>query len=271
MSEQIALFSDNPEYDAFVDKFKPKKTTDDCYTPPEIYEVIRDYVCSRWNVDPGNVVRPFWPGGDYQAFDYPDRAVVIDNPPFSILASIKKFYIKKNIPFFLFCPSLTALSGAMSRDLNHIICDCDIVYENGAVVRTSFVTTFGRPNVMESCSELTRLVNNKMEELLRKNKKTLPKYEYPSNIVTAAMVQRYSKYGVPFSVQRDDCVFVRALDSQKENGKAIYGGGLLLSNKMADERAAAEKAAAEKAAAEKAAATVWPLSQRERRIVESLG
>ena len=28
------------EYEQFVEKFKPKKTTDDCYTPPEIYEVI---------------------------------------------------------------------------------------------------------------------------------------------------------------------------------------------------------------------------------------
>lgn len=28
-------------YDEFVEKFKPKKTTDDCYTPPEIYEVIK--------------------------------------------------------------------------------------------------------------------------------------------------------------------------------------------------------------------------------------
>lgn len=261
MNEQACLFDDNAEYNAFVEKFKPKKTTDDCYTPPEIYEVIRDYVCDRWNVDPDKVVRPFWPGGDYQAFDYPDGAVVIDNPPFSILAAIKKFYIKKNIPFFLFCPSLTALSGAISRDLNHIICDCDIVYQNGAVVRTSFVTTFGRPNVMESCPELTRLVNNKMKELLRENKTTLPKYEYPNNIVTAAMVQRYSKYGVSFSVHRNDCAFVRSLDEQKEKGKAIYGGGLLLSDKKA----------AEKAAAEKAAAWMWSLSQRERQIVESLG
>lgn len=24
----------NKEYQEFVDKFKPKKTTDDCYTPP---------------------------------------------------------------------------------------------------------------------------------------------------------------------------------------------------------------------------------------------
>ena len=26
------------EYEAFVDKFKEAKTTDDCYTPPEIYD-----------------------------------------------------------------------------------------------------------------------------------------------------------------------------------------------------------------------------------------
>lgn len=26
------------EYEGFVDKFKPKKTTDDCYTPPAVYQ-----------------------------------------------------------------------------------------------------------------------------------------------------------------------------------------------------------------------------------------
>lgn len=45
-------------YEEFVDKFKPKKTTDDCYTPPSVYTVISD------------------------------GAVVLDNPPFSILTSI---------------------------------------------------------------------------------------------------------------------------------------------------------------------------------------
>lgn len=25
------------DYEAFVEKFKPKKTTDDCYTPPHVY------------------------------------------------------------------------------------------------------------------------------------------------------------------------------------------------------------------------------------------
>ena len=51
-------------YEEFVEKFKPKKTTDDCYTPSEIYEVIKDWVCKRYNIDPENVIRPFWPGGD---------------------------------------------------------------------------------------------------------------------------------------------------------------------------------------------------------------
>nr|DAH27046.1 MAG TPA: hypothetical protein [Caudoviricetes sp.] len=32
--EQLEIFQDNAEYDAFVEKFKPKKTTDDCYTRP---------------------------------------------------------------------------------------------------------------------------------------------------------------------------------------------------------------------------------------------
>ena len=30
-------------YEEFVDKFKPKKTTDDCYTPDAIYEVVKDW------------------------------------------------------------------------------------------------------------------------------------------------------------------------------------------------------------------------------------
>lgn len=30
------------DYDGFVNKFKPKLTTDDCYTPQYVYDVIRD-------------------------------------------------------------------------------------------------------------------------------------------------------------------------------------------------------------------------------------
>jgi len=64
---------------------------------------------------------------------------------------------------------------------------------------------------------------------------------------------------------------VREIQSQKATGKAIFGGGYLLSEKAAAEKAAAEKAAAEKAAAEKASAKEWQLSESEKRIIESLG
>jgi hypothetical protein len=72
--EQGCLFDDNPEYDAFTEKFKPKKTTDDCYTPPLVYDAIQDWACSEYGIDPACIVRPFYPGGDYERFDYPDAA-----------------------------------------------------------------------------------------------------------------------------------------------------------------------------------------------------
>ena len=39
------------DYDGFVEKFKPKKTTDDCYTPPEVYEVVASWVEEKYGVD----------------------------------------------------------------------------------------------------------------------------------------------------------------------------------------------------------------------------
>ena len=55
----------------------------------EVYAVVLDYVCGRWGVDEADVVRPFWPGGDFESFEYPEGCVVVDNPPFSILARIQ--------------------------------------------------------------------------------------------------------------------------------------------------------------------------------------
>ena len=81
----VTTESDNPEYDAFVEKFKPKKTTDDCYTPENVYEAVRDWAVQEYGLEVREIVRPFWPGGDYERFAYPDGCVVIDNPPFSIL------------------------------------------------------------------------------------------------------------------------------------------------------------------------------------------
>ena len=266
MVEQVCLFDDNAEYNAFVEKFKPKKTTDDCYTPPLVYDAVRDWACNEYGIDPACIVRPFYPGGDYEHYEYPDGCVVLDNPPFSILSKICEFYLDRNIPFFLFAPSLTAFSGrSVVMRMNHIICDADIVYENGAVVRTAFVTSFGGDIIAQTAPGLGKAIKDSVEKIKAETRREIPKYTYPDHILTAAMLQRYSKYGIDFSVKRENCQFISKLDAQKESGKSIFGGGLLLSDESA-----AERAAAERAAAERAAATVWKLSSRELEMVAAL-
>lgn len=251
-------------FEDFCEKFKPKKTTDDCYTPPTIYEIIKNWACKEYGIDPDKIVRPFYPGGDYENFDYTPDAVVLDNPPFSILAQICEFYLERGIPFFLFAPSLTCLSQRrVAMRMNHIICNCQIVYENGAVVPTSFVTSYGGDVVAQSQPELTQLVNVESARLRHEKACELPKYEYPWNVLTAAMLQKYSKYGIDYKVHRGECEKISALDAQRNAGKAVFGGGLLLCS-----RAAAERAAAERAAAERAAAHVWKLSPRELAVIE---
>ena len=254
-------------YEEFVEKFKPKKTTDDCYTPPSVYNAIKDWACKEYNIDPESIVRPFWPGGDYEHFDYPEGCTVLDNPPFSILSKICEFYLDKGIAFFLFAPSLTALSGKkVALRMNRLICDANIEYENGAIVRTAFVTSYGGDIVAQTAPELGEIINNAVKSLKKNKVRNLPKYEYPDNVVTAAIMQRYARYGIDFKVRREDCALISRLDSQIQKGKSIFGGGLLLS-----ERAAAERAAAERAAAERAAAERWELSSSEMEIIKNLG
>ena len=110
-ADQLSFSDTNDEYKAFVDKFKPKKTTDDCYTPENIYDAVCGWVEMEYGVSRDRFVRPFWPGGDYQRFEYPEGCIVVDNPPFSIITQIKNFYTSRGIDFFLFAPSLTLISG----------------------------------------------------------------------------------------------------------------------------------------------------------------
>ena len=130
------------DYDGFVEKFKPKKTTDDCYTPPEVYDVVLKHVREKYHIaDDVPIVRPFYPGGDYEHYDYPEGCVVVDNPPFSIFARILDFYQARGIRFFLFAPHLTAISAVHRRHgITFISTNVSVVYQNGADVKTGFVT-----------------------------------------------------------------------------------------------------------------------------------
>ena len=269
-------------YEQFVKKFEPKKTTDDCYTPDIVYDAVADYVARKYELDRGAFVRPFWPGGDYQAFEYPEGCVVVDNPPFSIFTKIVDFYAKHDIKFFLFAPSLTCISSGITVEHACAIpLGVSVTYSNGAEVNTGFVTNLEPDLVVKSDPELYRILADADAELRKEIRKQVPKYEYPDYVVTAAKVQFFARYGEPFEVKRGDCVRIRRLDAQADQKKSIFGGGLLLSEKAAAEKAAAEKAAAEKAAAEKAAAEkaaaekaaamTWGISARERAIIGELG
>ena len=66
--EQQYLFDDNPAYKDFTDKFKLKLTTDDCYTPPEVYDAVRDWACAEYGIDPASsIVQVFRERADFNA------------------------------------------------------------------------------------------------------------------------------------------------------------------------------------------------------------
>ena len=82
------------------------KTTDDCYTPANVYAAVQSWAVQRYGLEGAEILRPFYPGGDYQAADYPEGCVVIDNPPFSILSEICAWYDEHGVRYFLFCPGI---------------------------------------------------------------------------------------------------------------------------------------------------------------------
>ena len=242
-------------HDAFVEKFEAKKTTDDCYTPPAVYQCVVDYVRRNCDIEGCEIVRPFFPDGDYESVDYGPNSVVIDNPPFSIVTKITRFYLARGIRFFLFAPHLTLFD--IKGDWTHIVVGGSITYENGAKVKTSFVS-----NMMSNAKVIGAAdLYTELTELDDANKVSLPKYAYPPNILTVSMVSRMVENGVSFRLDKGSLQHHGELDSQKKHKKGIFGGGYIIS----------DTAAAEKAAAERVNVIVWELSERERRIIEGLG
>lgn len=259
---------EDEEYADFVEKFKPKKTTDDCYTPGPVYDAVADWTAKEYGVDRKDFVRPFYPGGDYQREEYPEGCVVVDNPPFSILTEIIRFYMANGIRFLLFAPTLT-LFTARGEDVCYLPTYCSITYENVAKVNTSFVTNLDQYRI-RTAPELCKAVRDADEKVREESHKEIPKYSYPDHVVTAAIAAGWSRYGIDFRVRPEECARIQELDAQKEFGKALFGGGYLLCEKSAAEKAAAEKAAAEKAVEGKALPHRWELSPREWEIVRKL-
>lgn len=266
--------SKDETYDEFVEKFKPKKTTDDCYTPPLVYEAVANWVATEYGLDKQNFVRPFYPGGDYKSEDYTGK-IVVDNPPFSILSEIIDFYTERGVRFFLFAPTLVGLVRYAEK-CTALPIGVDIEYENGAVVNTSFCTNLDpheiRCRTVPALYEAVKSANN---ETKKYRKKQRAKYTYPLELVTTSGIYPYAKYGIEFVIPRSESVPCTALDAQRAMRKSIFGCGWLISERLVaeHEKAEHEKAEREKAVREKAErekAEQFTLSDREIDIIKSL-
>lgn len=244
-------------YSLFVEKFNRKKTSDDCYTPENIYDAVVDWVEKEYHVDKKCFVRPFYPDMEYTEFNYPPGSIVVDNPPFSILRQITSFYEDKNIKFFLFAPALTLLHACRNLNVCAIPVGVEICFENKATINIGFITNLENDCILRSAPDLYLILKDVNKKNLKKQRRENPKYDYPDAVVHAAKVQFFSAHGVNYRLDPKDCIFVDALDAQRSTKKSIFGGGFLLT----------EKAAAEKAAAEKAAAKKWTLSFREKETI----
>lgn len=224
-------------YDEFVDKFKPKLTTDDCYTPAKVYDAVLGFVRNTWNVAGREVVRPFYPGGDYCKLDqYPAGCIIVDNPPFSILSQIIRYYCAHGLEFFLFGPSLTLFTAA-DCDLTYIISDSDIEYENGAKVWTGFITNLPSEFRIWLSPELSEAV----ELAQLQEDKSKRGFVYPENIVTSATLQTIVKRKVELKIRKVSCHYIKDSESARRQGRGLFGGGFMLSERAAAERAAATK------------------------------
>lgn len=218
-------------------------------------------MAKEYDLDPSNFVRPFYPGGDYQNVNYASSDVVVDNPPFSILAEIIDFYRENNIKFFFFAPGLTIFAYMNRGDVCAITTYNDIVYKNNANVRTAFLTNMDE-NIIRSAPDLRK----KIDDVNKNETSHLSRYEYPIQVLTSPMVGRLSKYGVDFKLKKDQIHLIRKFEN---HDIAIFGGGVLLSNKATEQKEKAEKQA-DKIKQENTKIVKIELSEHEKEIIKNL-
>ena len=224
-------------YDDFIKKFnKPggghKLTTDDCYTPHDVYDVVLDWVIDKYNLqDDTKIVRPFYPGGNYKEFDYPTNCVVIDNPPFSILASIRKWYMKQGIKYFLFCPTFTSLYKKHEDCL--VITERKITYTNGALVNTSFVTNLDDKNAIVTAPDLSLLLKQAKSQEVKSSKRIEKKY--PKNVVSLVILGSLVKRGQSIAIPKNACCSIREIEAEKRAGLESFGRKLLVADNVVED------------------------------------
>jgi len=203
------------DYEAFLAKFNADapKTTDECYTPQPVYEAVLEWLRGKVNIEGRPIVRPFFPGGDYKNHEYPENCVVVDNPPFSILAEILRFYQATGIDYFLFAPGLTMFGNCPDGDCS-VVAGAQIEYANKAKVLTGFHTSLF-PGVKVMVAGTLNAAILKQHRV-----KCATKRVYSKNVITSALLHKFTK-GNDVVIYDDEVVIAKELDC----GVDLFGGG----------------------------------------------
>lgn len=207
------------EYFEWLRKFERKHTTDECYTPPAVYETIKNYVVKFFGLEGKTIERPFYPDGDYKkaAESYDENTVVIDNPPFSLTAEIVRTYQALSVRFFLFTQMKTALHH-IDKGVSVWFMPSNVVYTEGERVDTAFITNVEPVQCIRTVPELDFCVNP------RRAKNT-----YPPNLYIASHFKRMSLTGAALMIPIDPRMQRRVYIDSKRGKVQIYGSGIELS------------------------------------------
>lgn len=219
---RVAKQSKTETYEEFVAKFDKvaPKTTDDCYTPQGVYDAVLSWLREEVDLGTRPIVRPFYPGGDFEHFQYPENCVVVDNPPFSILSKIVRWYLAHHVDFFLFAPALTLFSTARGSDITYIVAAAKVIYHNNAGVNTGFVTNLFPGTRIYMSSRLQGVIEKAQGR--RTGTTGRRRIELPSNVVTAARLHKYLRGG-DLPIPSDGVTSVT-----KWGGTTLFGGGFVI-------------------------------------------
>lgn len=248
------------DYESYIAKFADKeKTTDDTFTPPDVFDAVVKYVSSVYDMNGKAILRPFYPGGDYENAVYPENGVVIDNPPFSIFSNICKFYQAHNIPFFLFGPGLTIASCC--KYCTAVVINTPIMFENGATIPCNFASNMFGDTLIMTSPILNRYIGNCISQRKKAAGKAVYTYKWPKELLSVSDLSIFAREGIDFSVKRNEGIIVRTLDNfPRQSG--LFGDHILISEQKAKQKKEAEIKAHRNVPV--------PLSPREKKIVERL-
>lgn len=219
------------DYDGFVNKFKAKKTTDDCYTPPTIYEIVKEWTVQKFGLQGCEIMRPFYPGGDFINERYGKNCVVIDNPPFSIMKKICDWYNEHGVRYLLFCPALSSLYS----NATFVAVRTQIRYENNAQVNTAFVTNMAGGLIAMTAPDLSKALNEEIKRLRADSVKVCRKVAFPDSVLRVFDLQRLAHNGVYFEVSQSEGVVC-----SKVCDYSAFGNSILISEGCKQRRKVAE-------------------------------